>query len=97
MPKPNHALLLEAMKQTNFLGEGTLGLALGYAIFVLSGHESQKWLLRHEMRHVAQYEQAGSIGSFLTVYLDQVLSVGYRDTPLEADARRYEKRMGMTG
>lgn len=96
MPKPNHALLLDAMKQTNFLGEGTVGLALGYAIFVLSGHETQNWLLRHEMRHVAQYEQAVSIGNFLTEYLDQVLSVGYLDAPLERDARRYEKPMGVT-
>lgn len=97
MPKPDHDLLVDAMKQTNFLGDGTLGLTLGYAIFVLSGHEHHKWLLRHELRHVAQYEQAGSVGTFLQTYLEQVLSVGYHDAPLEADARRYEKRMEMTG
>ncbi len=97
MPKPDHDLLVDAMKQSNFLGEGTLGLTLGHAILVLSGHEHHKWLLRHEMRHVAQYEQAGSIGGFLQAYLEQVLSVGYHDAPLEVDARRYEKRIGMTG
>lgn len=97
IPKPDHPLLVEAMKMTDFLGEGTLGLTLGNAIFVLAGHERQRWLLRHELRHVAQYEHAGSIGSFLQEYLEQVLSVGYRDAPLEADARRFEKRIGMTG
>jgi hypothetical protein len=97
MPKPDHALLVDAMKQTNFLGDGTLGLTLGYATIFLSGHENLGWLLRHELRHVAQYEHAGSIGRFLQEYLEQVLSVGYREAPLEADARRYEKRIGMTG
>jgi hypothetical protein len=97
MPKPDHDLLVDAMAQTNFLGEGTLGLTLGHAILVLSGHEHQTWLLRHEMRHVAQYEQVGSIGGFLQMYLEQVLSVGYHDAPLEIDARRYEKRIGMKG
>lgn len=97
IPKPDHPILMDAMKMTDFLGEGTLGLTLGNAIFVLEGHECEGWLLRHELRHVAQYENAGSIGSFLKEYLEQVLSVGYRDAPLEADARRYEKRIGMTG
>lgn len=97
MPKPDHPLLVDAMTQTDFLSDGTLGLALGHAIFVLEGHECHRWLLRHELRHVVQYEHAGSIGRFLQEYLEQVLSVGYRDAPLEVDARRYEKRMGMTG
>lgn len=97
MPKPDHDLLVDAMRQTNFLGEGTLGLTLGHAILVQSGHEHHKWLLRHELRHVAQYEQAGSIGGFLQTYLEQVLSLGYHDAPLEVDARAYEKHIGVTG
>jgi hypothetical protein len=47
-------------------------------------------LLSHECRHVHQYEAHGSIAAFLPVYLEQIATVGYRNSPLEQDARAHE-------
>jgi hypothetical protein len=47
-------------------------------------------LLAHECRHVAQYEMAGSVAAFLTVYLHQLVTVGYDNSPFEIDARAHE-------
>ncbi len=89
VPSPDDPLLHAAVKQTGMLGPDTCGLTLGYAIFIHRGDESPR-LLSHEMRHVYQYEQAGSIAAFLSVYLEQVLEFGYRSAPLEVDARAHE-------
>ena len=66
-----------------------VGLTLGYSVFVCTGHVNPR-LLRHEFRHVYQYEQAGSISAFLPVYLGQIVRIGYRDAPFEVDARAHE-------
>lgn len=42
------------------------------------------------VQHVWQYEQAGSIASYLPIYLQQVADYGYEDAPLENDARDHE-------
>jgi hypothetical protein len=89
MPYPEHGLLQAAAMATDFLGPHTLGLTLGHSVLVQRGHESAR-LLSHEFRHVHQYEQAGSVAAFLSVYLEQVLDHGYAAAPLEADARAHE-------
>lgn len=48
-------------------------------------------LVTHELRHVHQYETAGSIAAFLPVYLQQILDYGYAHAPLEMDARAHEQ------
>ena len=48
-------------------------------------------LVSHELRHVHQYEAAGSIAAFLPVYLAQIVSVGYEQAPFELDARHHER------
>jgi hypothetical protein len=58
-------------------------------VFACTGHVDPR-LLRHEFRHVHQYEMAGSIIAFLPVYLGQIVQFGYRDAPLEVDARAHE-------
>jgi len=65
------------------------GLTLGYTILICHGHLSRR-LLSHECRHVAQYEQAGSIASFLPTYLGAIVQVGYWNCPFEQDARSHE-------
>lgn len=90
IPKPSHPDLQRLAVATGLLGPGTLGLTLGYRIYVLRGHVS-KQLLTHEYRHVHQYENAGSISGFLQIYIQQVLEYGYMNAPLEVDARAYER------
>ena len=89
MPTPDEPMLEAAVRQAGMLGPDTRGLTLGHAVYMRRGEESRR-LLSHELRHVYQYEQAGSIAAFLAVYLRQILQHGYRGAPLEVDARAHE-------
>ena len=90
VPVPDDPELREAALRAGMLGPGTVGLTLGYGIYILQGYRSNR-LVSHECRHVYQYEAAGSIGAFLPRYLEQVLSVGYEAAPFEVDARQHER------
>ena len=90
LPYPAHPLLQEAAAQAGILGPDTVGLTLGHAVFLLEGREADLRLVSHELRHVQQYENAGSIRDFLPVYLRQVIELGYDNSPLERDAREHE-------
>ena len=89
LPLPADEELRTIALYAGLLGPDMTGLTLGHGIFIVQGHENRQ-LFTHEYRHVFQYEQAGSIATFLPVYLDQIASVGYWDSPLEVDARRHE-------
>ena len=91
MPLPDDVQLRAAALRAGLLAPGTLGLTLGYAVFVRQGHETSLRLLSHEFRHVYQYECAGSIASFLPGYLQEIVSHGYADAPSELDARAHER------
>ena|SRR5579872_4382769 len=88
-PQPSHPELRAAARQTELIGPNTKGLTFGYAILMLKGELTTR-LLSHELRHVYQYETAGSIEDFLPEYLGQIVTVGYRNAPYELDARKHE-------
>ena len=90
VPKPTHPELLVAAEQTGLLGPNTAGVTFGYAVFICHGFDTNR-LVSHELRHVHQYEAAGSIAAFPPVYLAQIVSVGYEQAPFEVDARRHER------
>ena len=89
LPMPEHPLLAQAAIGTGLLGPGIIGLTLGYGIYICRGHRTTQ-LVSHECRHVYQYEQAGSIGAFLGVYLQQIAQHGYARAPLEIDAYSHQ-------
>jgi hypothetical protein len=89
LPEPADPALREAAERAGLLAPQMIGLTLGHALFIRRGHLS-RGTLSHELRHVAQYESAGGIESFLPVYLRQIVEFGYAGAPLEADARRFE-------
>ena len=89
LPMPEDSELQAAAVEAGLLGPGMVGLTLGHSIFICRGHKTRR-LLSHELRHVHQYEQCGSIAAFLPLYLLQVIENGYRDAPFERDARAYE-------
>ena len=91
MPLPDDLLLRAAALQAGLLAPDTVGLTLGYAVLVRRGHEARPRLLSHEFRHVYQYECAGSIASFLPIYLREIVTRGYADAPSEIDARAHER------
>jgi hypothetical protein len=90
LPMPDDPALRSAAIQTGLLSPNSAGLTLGYLVFVRRGQDTLR-LLSHEFRHVHQYEQAGSIAAFLSVYLQQIAQFGYANAPLEADARAHEQ------
>jgi hypothetical protein len=89
LPLPEEPVLRAAALAAGLLGPEMAGLTLGHSIFIRRGHNNRR-LLSHELRHVHQYEQHGSIAAFLRVYLSQIVEDGYANAPLEADARAHE-------
>ena len=89
MPMPASAELQAAAQQLGLLSSATRGLTLDHAIFI-RGEVLSPQVLAHELRHVHQYEQFGSIEAFLSAYLRELLTHGYAAAPLECDARQWE-------
>ena len=58
-------------------------------IYVLAEHIDSERLRRHEMAHWAQYQRMGLL-KFYAVYLWYSLKYGYRDNPMEIEARKAE-------
>lgn len=83
MPMPIDPVLTEAIQKHNIMSPYTAGMTLGYGIYLRT---ESKGLLSHECRHVFQYEKAGSLDTFITEYITQVVEHGYFDAPYEKDA-----------
>lgn len=90
LPMPRDPLLRDAARAMGLLGPAFTGLTLGHTIFLREASPPIS-LLAHECRHVAQYESFGSIARFLATHLHDVARVGYWDSPLEQDARAFER------
>jgi hypothetical protein len=89
LPLPADPDLQAAAVHTGLLGPTVTGLTLGYAMLICHGHLSRR-VLSHECRHVAQFEQAGSIATFLPADLSSIVQVGYWNCPFEQDACAHE-------
>lgn len=90
IPEPDHPELRAIANQTGLIGPDTGGITFGHGIYILEGHATPR-LVSHELRHVHQYEEAGSIAAFLATYLEQIATVGYDHAPLELDAKQHEQ------
>jgi len=88
IPTPQNPILKSVCARLNFLGPNTEGLTLHYGIFIKTESQGNVKLLAHEFRHVAQYERYGSIPSYLSVYIPELVEYGYSDAPFEIDAER---------
>ena len=91
VPMPEEGLLRAAALQVGLSQETASGMTLGYAIYARRGEENDVRLLSHELRHVAQYEEAGGIAPFLAKHLLDLAQVGYEASPFEVDARAHER------
>ena len=91
VPMPEEGMLRAAALQVGLSQETASGMTLGYAIYARRGEENDVRLLSHELRHVAQYEQAGGIAAFLSKHLVDLARVGYEASPFEVDARAHER------
>jgi hypothetical protein len=90
IPVPAQPELRAIASQTGLIGPHTGGITLGRGIYIREGHVTNR-LVSHELRHVQQYEAAGSIAAFLGMYLEQIATVGYDRAPLELDAQQHER------
>lgn len=93
LPQPDCPHFRNLATQSGLDLGGSAGMALGYAVLICHRALGDRRVLRHELRHVAQFEQSGDLGQFLEEYLAQIGQHGYRDAPLEVDARRHEGRL----
>jgi hypothetical protein len=58
-----------------------------FGIFIIEERLTDDALIQHEKVHWAQYQRMGFFRFYLT-YLWQVLRYGYRDAPMEVEARQ---------
>jgi len=90
LPLPDNPQLLEAGRATGLFSEDLQALTIGHTIFYKSPDgEIDPALLAHELVHVTQAEKMG-FDIFLRSYIEQLLRSGYRDAPLEKEARLVE-------
>jgi hypothetical protein len=87
LPVPEDELLARANAQARVLAAEGQGVALGYAVLLREGCESDRRLLVHEFAHIGQYERYGGLEGFLREYLGEIIEVGYENAPLETEAR----------
>lgn len=88
VPEPSSNGLLALREGNGLLHSHSLGLTIGYSVFIKKGFASNH-LLAHEFRHVYQFEQAGSVEKMIHNYLKEVLQFGYKNAPLEIDANNF--------
>ena len=91
LPMPEHPVLVKINEVVRLISPRMAGLTLGHSVFIRNGC-ANPFLLAHELRHVHQYEQEGSIAAFLDRYLHQILDVGYSDAPYEKDANEHARQ-----
>lgn len=57
-----------------------------FGVYILAERLGDEGLARHELAHWAQYRRMGVLRYYLT-YIWQVLRYGYRNAPMEVEAR----------
>lgn len=68
---------------------GFAGVTLPWGIYILPEKMQDERLIKHEREHARQIEEHGIIG-FYARYLWYSLRYGYRNNPLEVQARKAE-------
>jgi hypothetical protein len=68
------------------VSSSTVGLSLGYGIYVRSRLGRNRHLIAHECVHTGQYERCGGVSRFLRAYLGECFEYGYPNGPLEQEA-----------
>jgi len=61
-----------------------------WGVFILPERLHQGWLVRHEQAHWAQYQRMGVV-LFYAAYIWYTIRHGYRNNPMELEAREAER------
>jgi hypothetical protein len=86
IPVLNSWILRILSRMIPSISSNTVGVSLGYGIYIRSKYWGNRHLIAHECVHSGQYERYGSHGRFLHAYFSQCLVSGYPDAPLEQEA-----------
>ena len=86
IPLPSEPSLKNAAQMLGLITRNTIGLTLRYGIFIREDSWNNRKLVIHELVHVSQYERLGGISEFLQQYLQQCISIGYSQAPMEQEA-----------
>ena len=93
IPPRLNSFLVPLASRFGVAPSATIGMALGYGIFIRSDFARSRGLLLHELAHTAQYERLGFRG-FLGQYLHECLTCGYPGGALEQEAQRLVTLVG---
>jgi hypothetical protein len=88
IPIPKHPILRAAAKATQLISPATIGISLGYGIFIHDDFSDDRYTIVHELVHTMQCEKLGGLDPFLKKYLMQCITVGYPQAPMEQEAIR---------
>ena len=84
-PKPARGLIDWVLRRTGFHG-----VALApWGIYILPAAMHSQRLIRHEQQHWRQWQRMGAVRYYAT-YLWQIVRYGYRNAPMEVEARNAE-------
>jgi hypothetical protein len=86
IPLPANPVLARANDELGLVSPLTAGITFGFGIYIREDLWDDRPLLVHELVHVSQYERYGSINAFLADYLNECLTIGYPNGPLEREA-----------
>ena len=88
IPIPKHPILRAAAKATQLFSPATIGISLGYGIFLHNNFSNDRYTIVHELVHTMQCEKLGGLYPFLKKYLWECIETGYPEAPLEQEAVR---------
>jgi len=86
IPLPSNPILRRINDSVGLVSPVTAGITFGYGIYIRDDLWDDRALVAHELVHVGQYERYGSVEAFLRAYLEECLTIGYPDGPLEQEA-----------
>ncbi|HEU4459776.1 MAG TPA: hypothetical protein VFR90_11690 [Methylibium sp.] len=91
LPTPSDSTLDRSFRALGLDPQRLAALTLGHTVFINDWVTRQfETVLTHELRHVKQREDAGSVEAYLRAYVSQVSRFGYQGAGLEFDAYRHQ-------
>ena len=86
-PVPENDDLLTEARKYGLGSEAEGGRTMGYVIILKKKYADERWILAHELVHVAQQEQMGK-ETFIRRFIAERELIGYRRMPLELEANK---------
>ncbi len=93
IPLPNELSLRNGAQMLGLITANTIGLTLRYGVFIRKDFWNSRKIVVHELVHVVQYERLGGIDQFLQKYLQECITIGYPQAPMEQEAIKLSNKI----